>query len=352
VKFSQSFCLSFGGLCLLKFANFGSFDRLEGAFLFDEILKLIQDAKKIALFTHLRPDGDALGSSYALKLGICSLGKICEVFLEEPCSSREYSLICKGEDYSDLRIEDCDLKISLDSADIRRLGKLKDMFSGNTATFDHHLSHNKFANIAYVDGHASSTGEIIYEFLTFANIPITKDIANNLYVSISSDTGCFKFSCTGPKTHRIAAKLIEIGVPATKINKVLFDTTSFAFLNLTCLAIEKLKMFENGKIAVLYLTEDDFKSCKINEETTDSLVYLLRNIEGVEVCAYMRRKSGELKVSLRSNDYVNVTNVAKNFGGGGHKRAAGFSIPDATPETRTKILGLLIEEVQSSVDGK
>lgn len=290
------------------------------------VVEKIKAAKKVAIFNHENPDGDALGSAYGLKLILVAMGKEAEVFLREGDEqTREYKLI-KGTENSGLSVEECDLKIAVDCADLKRLGSLKDLFSGNTAAIDHHMTHVEYADATFV-GDAPATGEIIYDFAECLGVELTKDIANNLYIAISCDTGSFKYSSTTPKTHRVAAALLETGIDVGMLSKNIFDTKSFGFFQAYKRGIDNLELFEDGKIAVLVISNDDFAELGVDEKIIDGIVELPRSVEGAEVGIYIRQKEdGAFKVSLRSNGDVDVAKTAVAFGGGGHVKASGFLI--------------------------
>ncbi|MBQ7959959.1 MAG: bifunctional oligoribonuclease/PAP phosphatase NrnA [Clostridia bacterium] len=288
------------------------------------IVEKIKNAQKIAIFNHENPDGDALGSAFALKLILIALGKKAEVFLRQGDErTREYKLV-KGTENNGLSVEECDLKVAVDCADIKRLGSMKEFFSGNTAAIDHHMTHVEFAeSTLLVD--APATGEIIFDLAEMLGVELTHDMAHNIYVAITCDTGSFKYSSTTPKTHVVAAKLLEKGVDIGYISKCVFDTKSFDYFRAYRKGIDSLELFENGKIAVLSITEEDFKELGVDETIIDGIVELPRSVEGAEVGAYIRqREDGAFKVSLRSNGDVDVAKAAVAFGGGGHIKASGF----------------------------
>lgn len=286
----------------------------------------IMNAKRVAVFTHVHPDGDALGSAYSFKLAMQGLGKQAEVFLTEECRTPAYSIL-RGKEPSGLEISDCDLKVALDCADAARLGEIGEYFKGNTVAIDHHVTHSQFAQCCMIVPNASATGEILYDVYRELDIKITKDMAHNLYIAIVSDTGNFKYSCATARTHRIAANLIECGVDFAEITKVLFDTKSYEYFKLMQTALSKLELHCGGKAALLSLTNEDFQAAGLEESEAEGIVTIPRTVQGVEVGIYMReRGNGEYKVSLRSNRYVDVAKIAEQLGGGGHVRAAGYSV--------------------------
>ena len=315
------------------------------------VIDKLKAAEKIAIFNHENPDGDALGSAYGLKLILVAMGKQAEVFLRDGDEkTREYKLI-KGTENTGLCIDDCDLKIAVDCADLKRIGDLKEKFVGNTAAIDHHMTHVEYADVTYV-ADAPATGEIIYDFATELGVEITADIANNLYVAISCDTGSFKYSSTTPKTHMVASKLLETGIDVGNLSKAIFDTKSFGFFKAYKRGIDNLELFEEGKIAILAITEKDFAELGVDEKIIDGIVELPRSIEGAEVGVYIReRQDGAFKVSLRSNGDVDVAKSAVAFGGGGHMTIAAAQLAGVNTEYAVKELKAAIDEYMEENGG-
>jgi len=184
--------------------------------MFETAIETINSANKIAIYTHKNPDGDAIGSAYALKLALLSIGKFVDVYLEDENDIKLFPFtkgveICRNKNDEPLNENDCDLRISVDCADKKRLGVKEKNFTKNTIAIDHHISHVEFANITVLDAKSAACGEIIYRLIYAMNIEVTKDIADNLYMAIAFDTGGFKYPSTSPETHRVSAELIEIG---------------------------------------------------------------------------------------------------------------------------------------------
>lgn len=309
--------------------------------MFEEFLNKIDKAKSIAVFNHVHPDGDALGSAYALKLMLDGMGKTAEVFLRSGDSeSREYPLIKIGRRGA-LDPRECDLKIAVDCADRERLGEFADIFTGNTAAIDHHKTHVPYADTSVIVPEASATAEIVFDLIKAAGTELTKDIAHNLYTAIACDTGSFKYSCTTPKTHRVAAELIETGIDFAGISRCLFDTNSFKYLRAYSRGIEKLEMYSGGKVALLALCDNDFSEMGIDERQADGLVNLPKTVEDTSVGVFIRERDGGFKVSLRSNDETDVAEIAMNFGGGGHTKASGFSLNIPLDEVKEQVIAAI-----------
>lgn len=184
---------------------------------------------------------------------------------------------------------------------------------------------------------APATGEIIFDILKEWKIEISREIAGNLYMAISCDTGNFKFSSTTPKTHRVAAELIERGADFAKISRELFYKLSRGYLTLYKTALERLEFFADNRACLMFISDDDFQNAGLDENEGGDIVSVPSKIEGVEVGVYIRKRGDAYKVSLRSNEYANVSKLALSFGGGGHMHAAGFSSTLPLKELKAKI---------------
>ncbi len=313
----------------------------------NKVVEKLQNAKKIAIFNHINPDGDAHGSAFGLKLALIEMGKQAEVFIRQGDDlTKEYKLT-KGTDKGNLEISDCDLLVSVDCADSGRLGEFAEMFSGNTVAIDHHITHKPFAQNTLVVPDAPATGEIIFDIVKALGVNMTKDIAYNIYLAIVCDTGNFKYSSTTPKTHKAAAELISTGIDFANMTKCLFDSKSFEYLQMYKKGIESLEIYADGQVTLLAFTEEDFKSAGISEADADGVVNLPNSVLGTEVGVYIRQRDDAFKVSLRSNGRVDVAKVATEFGGGGHKSASGFSMRLPLEEVKAAV----VEKLKTALEG-
>ncbi len=316
--------------------------------MFEKLKQMVDKAEKIALFTHTHPDGDALGSSFALMTALIQMGKMAQVFLGDgDITTKEYKQARKGDKFFDLSPKECDLKIALDCADKDRIELGGADFDGNTAAIDHHVTHKPFATETIVID-APATGEIVFDILKEWGVEITPAIADNLYMAIACDTGIFKYSSTTPKTHRVAAELMECGADFAAISRELFYKLSKEYLSLYKTALDRLEIFADGKGCMLYLSEEDFTAANISEDNAGEIVTLPNKIVGVETGIYIRSRSDGLKVSLRSNEYVNVSEIAQEFGGGGHVRASGFTSQLPLAELKEAIKERIVKALRES----
>ncbi len=313
--------------------------------MFKQLIPILENSSKVGMFVHTHPDGDAMGSAYALSLALNRMGKRTRVFLPELSDAQASALVVRGDDPS-LEIEDCDLLAALDCADAQRLDVYKDAFLShpNTVAIDHHITHKTFASSCTVFTEISSTCELIYMLLREMDAEITRDIASNIYIGLVTDTGNFKYTNVTGNTLRTAAALIDIGIDFARMSRELFTTKSVGYYSLMRTALEKLRIICGGRAAVVYISDEDMSRAGITEPETTGIVNIPGSIEGIEVGVYIRRReNGEYKVSLRSNEYIDVAELAAVFGGGGHCHASGYSAYD-------KSVDEIVEELSKELD--
>jgi len=305
-----------------------------------DLINLIKNSDTIAIVTHTSADGDALGSSFGLALALEKMGKKVSVFLEEPVP-KMLDFLPGQHLVAECNNEEHDLCICVDTSDMKRLGKRGDIYSraAKKITIDHHTTNNMQADGLWIDESAAATGEMIYKLIKSLNAEINRGIAINLYTAIVTDTGGFRYSNTTPESHIIAADLLLRDVPFTEIVKKVFDTVSYSKMVLMKKILQNLTLHYNGKVAVSYLMNDDIVSVDAQTDDFEGLVNVGRNLEGVEVSLFLREEQpGVFKGSLRANEYVDVARIASVFSGGGHKRAAGFTIEGGLEESINKVL--------------
>ena len=289
------------------------------------------------ILTHKNPDGDAVGCAVALCLALRRAGKRAHIF-------KNYGFTPRFTPYlRDLCVEPEDASqrcvIAVDIADEKLFPKNALPLAPQVElAIDHHQSHKPYARNTLVDAHAAACGELIYRVIGALELPIDRDIAEALYVAISTDTSCFLNSNTTPDTHRIVADLMEAGVDFSAINRVFFVLKTKNRLEIESRLIHDMAYYAHGRIALMKITRDLLRETRATEDDLDNISALTRSIDGVELGILIRELSdGTSKVSMRSSELVNVAEVCSHFGGGGHARAAGCSIP-APPDAAEKIL--------------
>ena len=307
-----------------------------------KISERIEKAKNILVLTHVSPDGDAIGSAFALKEGLIAIGKKAEVMVLEPLPSIydyfNFSYI------NDAEYSAYDTVISVDCAGIDRIAA-NDLLKVDIS-IDHHRTNTGFAEISYTDANACATGEIIYKLLCALNAEITTNIADMLYCAISSDTGRFMFESTTKDAFLITARLMECGANIGTLNKLLFDTNSVNALMAKAVCIENLKLYESGRVAITYLDNKTMKSYNLSDADIDGLAGIPRSVEGVSISAFLKEKEENyIRVSLRSYGSYDVSKIASIFGGGGHKNASGFTYMGSVPSLIKKLVPILKGEL-------
>ena len=296
----------------------------------DEAIKIIEKSNNIFIASHINPDGDNIGSILALALALIKQGKT--VFaLESDRSPANLSFLPGFElikRYTE-DMADVDTLITVDSSDPGRLGDNRSLLNkaNYVINIDHHKSNTNFGDINIVDSKAAATGELIFDFIKRLDIDMDKDIATNIYTAISTDTGSFRYGNVNSQTHEIAAKLLETGIDLTNLNTELYENMSMAKANLFIETINQLKTYENGKIAVIRITQDMLEGTATDWEDTEGIISFVRQIDSIEVACLMKEyKKKEIRVSLRSKKYADVSLICSAFDGGGHMRAAGCTI--------------------------
>ncbi len=291
--------------------------------------KLLKQADTIAIGGHVRPDGDCIGSG----MGLCQYikdnykDKEVDVYLEE--IPEKYRFLKGTENVRNAIPAEkiYDLFICLDCADLERLGFSAPLFESakNTLCIDHHVSNPGFAQENHIVPDASSTSELVYELVD--KECVSRAAAEAFYTGILHDTGVFQYSCTAPSTLRAAAVLLEAGVDAPRIIRDTFYEKTYAQHQVLGRALLESILFLDGRCIASYIREREMRFFGVDRSDLDGIASQLRNTKGVEVAIFMDEiRPNVYKVSLRSGDIVDVSVIARYFGGGGHKKAAGFTL--------------------------
>lgn len=306
----------------------------------EEICSAIRDAESIVLFTHMHPDGDALGSMLGFADILEGMGKSVFCHLDEEVPYLYHFL--PGCERINTSLADLDVfieengrttAISLDCGDCDRLGKNSDKFQQIQPflVIDHHRSHKNFGQHRYVDASKSSTGEMVYELTCQLGGNISYEAAYNLYVAISTDTGSFCYDSTSPRTLRIAAELVELGVQPDEVSGQIYNNYTPERIRLMEMVLGTLNLYDSGRLAMIHVTQRMFADSRALPEDIEGFIDLPRSIRGVRVAAFVKENKNDIvSVSLRSKGTTDVAEIAKSFGGGGHRNAAGFRFSGKT----------------------
>lgn len=315
----------------------------------DTIMEEIKKAKTIVILVHDAPDGDAIGSALALKLAIESLGKEADCIIPEFSSCFNF-LPKANEIKKDSDIEKYDLAIALDCADNRILKGYEKYFekAKTKIVIDHHSSNKMYGDINFVNPAAPACCEILIGMFDYLGINITKEIGTCIITGIITDTGGFNYG-VNPETFDFAAMLLRKGINVSDVYQRALKTKTRASFELGKIANDRMEFLEDGKIAFTYITLEDEKNVNASTGDHEGIVEVGRDIEGVEVSIFLREKEnkpGGFKVSLRSKEYVNVSDVCLMFGGGGHAKAAGAFAIGSVDQIKEKLVTRIKKELK------
>jgi phosphoesterase RecJ-like protein len=319
----------------------------------ERMVQVIRETGNAVIVTHSHPDGDALGSLFGFATILDGLGKRAFCLLEEPVSHLyDFLPECWRASTS---LEECRnfvaeaggdiVVVALDCGDEDRLGKTRQKFLElePLLVIDHHRSHRRFGTISWVDPYRSSTGEMVYELALALEAPISYACAYNLYVAICTDTGSFRYECTRPRTMHIAAELLAKGIRPEEVSTHLYDNSSKERLNLMQMVLSSLTLYESGQIAVMHVSEEMLAESGATMQDVEGFIDLPRSLRSVKVAVLVKEASkGTVAVSLRAKGDCDVSQIAKQFDGGGHRNAAGFRCHGKTREQVSHELRLVL----------
>jgi bifunctional oligoribonuclease and PAP phosphatase NrnA len=310
---------------------------------FAEIGRALREHNKFAVLSHVRPAGDALGSTLALALSLKELGKDVRAWNEEGMLEK-YNFLARAELLTKppSTPEDFDVAIALDTAVQNRLGTTTAAVGSAKLwiNMDHHPSNPRYGDLVYIDPTAPATAQILFELLTNQKFPITPAIAENLYVAISTDTGSFQYPNTTVRTFEIAAELVRGGVNVGRISQLTYENFPRRRIELLRDLLATMRFGCNGKLACFSLSQASALALGVIPEDNEGLIDHLRAIRGVVVAIFFEELTdGKVRVSMRSkNEAVDVCAICTQFGGGGHVLAAGARVRGTLPEVEKKIV--------------
>src|SRR5215467_13857753 len=308
-----------------------------------EIAQALRDHQRFAILGHVRPDGDALGSQLALALSLQILGKEVRVWNEDGMLEK-YSFLPRAELLTKppSTPEDFDVAIALDTAIQNRLGTaLVAVRSAKICiNIDHHVSNPGYGDVVHLDSSAPATAEIIFRLIKSQGLPFNRDIAENLYAAISTDTGSFQYPKTSAHTFEIAAELIRTGLDVGRLSQQLYENYPRRRLELLRELLRNMRSQQEDRVASFSLTMQTAAKLGVLPEDNEGLIDHLRAVRGVIVAVFFEELSdGKVRVSMRSKDErVDVCAICQKFSGGGHTLAAGARVGGTLAEVEQKVL--------------
>jgi phosphoesterase RecJ-like protein len=291
---------------------------------YQEIIRQIKNADSVAVFCHTNPDGDTLGSAVALHLAVRKMGKDSTLVCDSAVPHKYRMLTCCGV-FVCAPKTDTDLFIAVDCANLTRLGENAAVFSKhkNTANIDHHHDNDKFADVNVLRC-CAGTAEIVLDIIDALDVSLDKDMAAALYVGLATDTGSFQHGSTTESTFLAAAKLASCGIDIEKISFEMFKLSPLNRTKLLGRVLSRIRTYQDGKVTAIYTLTADFEEFKLDRSATESFVDYAIGVEGAVVgVAFSQHSENVYKVSMRSRGASDVSAICKDFGGGGHKQAAG-----------------------------
>ena len=313
---------------------------------FKNAVKFLKKNDNYIILTHASPDGDTLGSGYALYYGLKQLGKQVEVICPDVIPQEYSYFLCDTDHIS----RDSATLIAVDIADKRLLGALEEDFGDVIdLNIDHHISNTRYAKSLYLDADASATCEIIYEILSALKVKINDTIAKAIYTGISTDTGCFKYSCVTARTHKIAAALYNYNIEADVINKVMFDTKSKALLSLERMVLDTAEYHFDDKCMIVTVTAEMLKATGCKGTQLEGITNISRSVDGVLAGVTIKQTGDDTyKVSVRTYEPLNASQICVSLGGGGHKNAAAVILHGSLNEVKEKILSAIKRQMEET----
>lgn len=294
-----------------------------------ECADILREKDNILILTHANPDGDTLGSGFALCRALMKIGKICAVINADDIPKKYNYLF---DDIVEIKFKP-DYVVAVDVATVNLLGGLEEQYKIDMC-IDHHSTNTEYANLLLLED-APAACQIMYEVVLALGVEVDKKIADCLYTGLTTDTGCFRYDSTTAQTYRVAADLIDAGADNGRINRIMFETKSKTYARLERLAIESMRFYEHERVAVITVTQEMFQLTGSNAQETEGLAPLTRQIEGVEIgITIQERPDGTCKASIRTFESVNAAELAACFGGGGHAQAAGCKFDCDVKEAR------------------
>lgn len=318
---------------------------------FQEIGACLEEAESFALLSHVRPDGDAIGSQIALGFALEAMGKKVRLINEDGLPDN-LAFMAGGD-----RIEtppeapvEVDVVIALDTATKPRLGdKALACVEGckRWINIDHHKSNPGYGDLNHIDDGSPATGQILYDLITELSLPMPPETRDAIYVAVSTDTGSFQYSGTTVDTYEMAADLVRRGLDVGGINALTYDNHPMRRVELMRALLNTLEVESEGRVAHWQLTMDTVRSLGLKPEDSEGLIDIIRAIQGVIVALFFEElDTGKIRVSMRSKDKrVDACKVCQQFGGGGHSLAAGIRMPGPIEEARRQVIAAVNEEL-------
>lgn len=322
----------------------------EAAQHYTRALALINQSHTIVISGHTNPDGDALGSGLALQICLRTLfpdKDVVHVIANDHDIDRHYRFlpyVHESVPASEYR-GNIDLFISVDTPNPSRLANSEQLFSRaqHTLAFDHHPDMTSFAQVSIKREHEAAVGCVVWDFAQFLNYTPSAEFATCILCALMTDTGRFQYQNANSYAFYVAGDMVSYGADPSVVSGAVYQSNSVNFLRLQGIVSDRLKTFESGKIAISYVTNEDFAATGAQRDECDGLIDIVRSVENSEICLFLREEpfGGKVRGNLRSKTSADIGQIARKLGGGGHRAAAGFTAEGSVDEVLERLVPLL-----------
>lgn len=316
---------------------------------FQQIVDAVREKQRFVVTSHSRPDGDSIGSALAFAYAARALGK--EVLVVNKDAAPPSLMTFPG--VADITVADrvtgeFDAAVIMECGDLARpgVGGLDQYFLIN---IDHHPGNTGYGTLNWYDESAAACGEMVYDLIKALGVPMTKEIATHIYLAILTDTGSFHYSSISPRSFRISAEMLEAGVDPVAVARAVYDSNTMGRLRLFGSVLNTMQVDATGRIAIIYLDHAMARAASGTYDDTDGLINLPLTVKEIQSVVFFKQTEGDTyRVSMRSKGDIDIGSIAKEFGGGGHKNAAGCSVTGAIDALQTLFVG----KIEQAIDGR
>ena len=294
---------------------------------FERLVAHIRAGQRFVLGSHQRPDGDAVGSSVGMALALRAIGKSAEVVMDAPPPH----FLQPFPDVANIRITS-ELTTSYDGALIMECSSLDrtgvaGLDRSPVLNIDHHIGNTNYGAINWVDESAAACGELVFTLIEALGAPLTRDVATHIYLALLTDTGSFHYSHLSPRSFEIARRCVEAGVSPQWVASTHYDSSTVGRVKLFGMVLNGMQLDPSGRVAVLTITRDQAATAGATYEDTDGIVNFPMSVKDIAAVAFFKEVGpDDWRISMRSKGLVDVSAIARSYGGGGHKNAAGCSV--------------------------
>ena len=319
---------------------------------FEQMRDAILGKQRFLITSHARPDGDSIGSQLAMAFALDALGKQVRIVNSDPAPDhyQDFPGMDRIEIASSVERPDVDAVIVMECSDLTRTGVagLEHEFVLN---IDHHAGNRMYGAINWHDESAAACGEMVFDLIRALGVPLSLEIATHVYLAILTDTGSFHHSHITPRTFDICRQCVEAGVTPAVMARRVFDSNSFGKLKLIGALLDDMELVDDGRLAVLYMDDQMLAATGSTNNDTEGLINLPLTAREIQAVVFFKvTRTGDVRVSMRSKYDVDVRQVASEFGGGGHKNAAGFTITGKLADVRAGIVDRIVRAIAQGLE--